>query len=364
MSGNFTQRGEIAVTDKLTRAKCACESGINLVLELPFPFSMSSADYFARAAVSIFNKLGFIDYLSFGSESGSIKELESVALAMLSPEFDAEFKKIDNSSTGYAKKCEIALSRLNISSEFQLSPNNILAIEYIKALISSSSKIIPHTLKREGSSYDSKEVDLSKLPSAMAIRAFLEKNCDSALISSLIPQETLGIVSKAILDGDMPTNQERLSPAIISHFRMNKEIKADILECENGLYNRIYNASVKADSISSLLSLSQTKKYTNAKIRRAMWYAFFGVTSSDMNAMPSYTQLLALDKIGMSLLHSGAKSSKIPILTKPSAKDGLSDTALYFKEMSDKADSVFELAKPKPKHGNSAIILTPYVNNR
>ena len=95
-----------------------------------------------------------------------------------------------------------------------------------------------------------------------------------------------------------------------------------------------------------------------------MWYAFFGVTSSDMNAMPSYTQLLALDKIGMSLLHSGRKASLIPILTKPSATDTLSESALYAKELSDKADSVYELSKPKPKHGNSAIILSPYVNKR
>jgi len=364
MSGNFTQRGEVAVTDKLTRAKCACECGINLVLELPFPFSMSSADFFARSAVSIFNRLGFIDYLSFGSESGSIKSLTATANAMLSAEFKEEFQKIRDASIGYAKKCEMALVNLGIPDKIDFTPNNILGIEYIKALTVSSSKIIPHTIKRLGASYDSNEMEADELPSAMAIRRLLEENQCMDKLSAFIPNETLDIVSKAIMQGDMPTNQEKLSTAIISHFRMNPKMSTEILECDSGLYNRLFDASLKASSVSALLSLSQTKIYTNAKIRRAMWYAFFGVTSSDMNAMPSYTQLLALDKIGMSLLHSGAASSLIPILTKPSAKEGLPDKALYFKELSDKADSIYELSKPTPKHGNSAIILTPYVNNR
>ena len=363
MSGNFTQRGEVAITDKLTRAKCACDSGANLVLELPFPFSMSSADYFARSAVSIFNRLGFVDYLSFGSESGRIEELDAIARAMLSEDFDEEFKKINDASIGYAKKCEMALSALGLTQNIDFSPNNILAIEYIKALISSSSSIIPHTIKRNGADYNSCEIEATVLPSAMAIRGALGKAGTVNDIGNLIPKQTVSTIKKAILDGNMPTDPERLSSAVISHFRMNPKLGVDILECDGGLYSRLYNAAIGANSIESLLSLSQTKIYTNAKIRRAMWYAFFGVTSSDMNAMPSYTQLLALDKIGMSLLHSGAKDSGIPILTKPSSTGGLSAQALHLKELSDKADSVFELTKPIPKKGNSSLTLTPYVNN-
>ena len=140
MSGNFTQRGELAIADKTVRAKAAVECGVNLVLELPFPFSMSSAEFFARSGVRIANKLGVVDYLIFGSELGYTEELTRVAENMLTAEFsnkaDELIKSSENKSSGHPKLLEEAYNSLypdKLNSDF-FTANNILALEY-KALM-------------------------------------------------------------------------------------------------------------------------------------------------------------------------------------------------------------------------------------
>ena len=154
MSGNYVQRGEGAIIEKWDRAKLAVDSGINLVLELPFPYSMSSAEYFAKAGVSIANSLGIIDILSFGSENSSIDDLSVVAENIISPEFEQEIKRLSNTeeltSFGFAKIRELAYGNLFEKNVDISSPNNILAIEYIKALKHLNINIKLHTIKREG----------------------------------------------------------------------------------------------------------------------------------------------------------------------------------------------------------------------
>ena len=148
MSGNFTQRGEIAFMPKGERAKCAVLGGANLVLELPFPFCSSSAEYFAKSGVKIADSLGCVDYLSFGSESGDIDALCNAAKIYLSDEFKEAFAALPDKALGYPVKCELAYRQIASDSELEFTSNNILAIEYIKALIESGSKIKPHTVLR------------------------------------------------------------------------------------------------------------------------------------------------------------------------------------------------------------------------
>jgi hypothetical protein len=132
----------------------------------------------------------------------------------------------------------------------------------------------------------------------------------------------------------------------------------------DGLYNRLYNASFKANDVSSLLAFTETKKFTKARIRRAVLNSFFGVTSSDLKVLPLYTQVLAMDSIGMMLLKNAKKSSDFTLLTKPSDFSHFEGQKLKQKELADKADSIFELSKPTPKFGNSALTFTPYIEKK
>ena len=132
-------------------------------------------------------------------------------------------------------------------------------------------------------------------------------------------------------------------------------------DANDGLYNRLYNASFEANNISELLMLSETKNYTRARIKRALINIFFGVTSSDCKILPAFTQVLGMNGIGMHLLKNAVIADGFKILTKPSNLRGLSDVAMRQKRLSDMADSVFELTKPEPKSGNSALKFTPYI---
>lgn len=361
MSGNFTQRGEVAFAPKDVRARCAIEGGANLVLELPFPFSSSSAEFFATAGVKIADSLGIVDYLSFGSESGDIDELSEMAKISLSDEYKNAFKKLgETKGLGYPERCELAFRSLTGAPSVSFSPNNILAVEYIKAIMNLDSKIKPHTVKRMGASYTSESIESSAHQSAMAIRHGI-MNSDVSYFEYL-PEECRQILNDARESGDLPCDCERISSAIITKLRLNPSVDAyGYHDANDGLYNRLKSASFEANDISSLLELSETKNYTRARIRRAMWSIFFGVTSSDVKTLPAYTQILAMDKTGMLLLKNARKCDEFRILTKPSSFDDFTDLQKKQKQISDLSDSVFELTKPQPKSGRSALKFTPYI---
>lgn len=364
MSGNFTQRGEFALADKTVRSECAVRCGVNLVLELPFPFSMSSAEFFARSGVRIAEAIGAVDVLSFGSEFGDIDALMQIAVNMDNEEYVSRVNSAlsSPSALGYPQICEAVYKELfgtDISSDI-FSPNNILAIEYIKAIKREGSRIIPHTVKRSGAGYNDAEISDSEHQSANAIRAEIFKNNISAL--HYIPKNAKQALMTAIENGQAPCDADRLSAAVISNLRLNPDMACgEIHDAMGGLYNRLQSASRKAGTVSSLIALADTKKYTTARIRRALWNSFFGVTSSKVKELPLYTQALAMDGIGKSILKEIKKKSQIPIVTKPSAYGSLSDAAKRQKEFSDAADSVFQLSKPVAQHAGFDLMATPFI---
>lgn len=366
MSGNFVQRGGVAIADKGVRAICAELSGVNLVLELPFPFSMSSAEFFARSAVHILDSLGCVDYISFGSESGSIEALEDIANAMLSNSFIEEMNLLSRDENekkrGYAALCESALRKvLNADVlDVTLTPNNILAIEYIKALKELKSNIKPHTIKRVGNAFSDETFSTGDIQSATSIRHSIESKDISAL--EYTPNITKEILLKEVKNGDFPCDSEKLSTAIITSLRLNSSaFSNDIHDTAGGLYNRLRELSFEANTLDGLIRSAETKKFTRARIRRALFYTLLGVTSSHVKALPAYTQLLATDLQGRTMLKTIRKHSSFPILTKPSDTKKLSEEALMQKKMADSADSVFQLTKPIPKDGNLALRFTPFV---
>ena len=363
MSGNFTQRGEIAFLDKSARAKMAVLCGVNLVLELPFPYSMASAEIFASAGVSIADALGCLDVLSFGSEIGELSLLSEAARITASDEFAAMLKMTEEKhpSLGHAALTERVLSAYigKASAKRLLSPNNILAIEYIKALMRIGSKIEPHTVLREGSAYGDEALSCTSHSSASAIRAAIR---DGRLTDAAahIPAPCRDAFIEEIECGSAPTDEGRLDSAILSYFRLNKPTAScHIQDAEGGLYNRLITKSYEATDIFGLTALTETKKFTKARIRRAILYSFFGVTSSDARSTPGFTRVLALDKQGQAILREAKASCKLPIVTKPS-ESLLNEEAERQKSLADRADAVFQLTKPKGTDGSFAMRTSPF----
>ena len=298
MSSNFTQRGEIAIMDKWARAESAIRCGVNLVLELPFPYSMSSAEFFAKAGVHIAEKTGVVDILAFGSESGDISVLNDTAEKLLSPILNEEISRLSADKSmnnlGYAEIRDIAFKNI-FGYEAPLdSANNILAVEYIKALRTENSSIIPFTIKRTGAAYNDRELSYGSIQSATAIRGLMSQEDASAL--EFIPKGTAECIFREQASEAFPLNQEALFPAIVTSFTLNFTNDADKLhDIAGGLYNRLKNKSIEATSIQSLVELATTKKYTTARIKRGIWYSLLGVTSSDVKTLPEYTQVLGMD---------------------------------------------------------------------
>ena len=364
MSGNFTQRGELAIADKTVRARAAVEAGVDLVLEIPFPFSMTSAEFYAKSGVHIADSIGVVDYLFFGSECGDTEKLKRVAENTLSDSFTKRVSdELKNSSTneGYPALLErVYREQFGEAEHIFSSPNDTLAIEYIKAILRKGSKITPLSTKRIGAGYN-EDVNLQKEhQSASAIRKLLEANDASAL--NYIPEMSIPVFEEAYKSGLMPSCQEKMDVAVISSFRLNSpKEKCDIHDAEGGLYNRLIDASRKANGIKALKELASTKKYTSARVMRAIWYSYFGVTSSEVSALPAYTQVLAMNSVGRKVLRSIAKISKFPVITKPSSFYDYSDKVICQKERANTADSVYYLTLNGSIKGTFALTFTPFV---
>ena len=176
------------------------------------------------------------------------------------------------------------------------------------------------------------------------------------------PNITKNIILNAISSGDFPCDNERVSPAIISSLRLNLPANFEsIHDTSGGLYNRLRELSFKTNTINNLICAAESKNFTKARIRRALFYSLLGVTSSQFKDLPAYTQLLAMDSNGRAILKGIGKHSCFPVLTKPSDLDKLPENALPQKRLSDMADSIFQMTKPIPKDGNAALRFTPYV---
>lgn len=365
MSGNYTQRGDIAVADKYTRAAAAAESGVNLVLELPFPFSGESAPVFATAGVHILGALGVVDVLSFGSESGDIELCLRAARATADPALhrivrETEKHEKDGFPAVYARTVS-ALYGEEIAA-FLLSPNNLLGAEYIRAASKAGLPFDFHTVRRVGSPHDA-EADVtnaSDILSAAALRKIIHENgCESVL--PYLPQSTHSIFRKAIAAGIFPMNAEALSPAVLSYFAINTpDPDADFADAGGGLYNRLFSQAEKATDIHSFLRSAATKKYTAARIRRALRNILLGVTSSELKTLPRYTTVLAADPIGRTLLRDIQKRQAFPLLTKPADYRQLPEEAARQAAKAMRADSLCTLCFPQIRSRDYFFHCAPY----
>jgi len=302
MSGSFVQRGGVAIYDKWTRARSALENGADLVLELPVKYALSSAEGFAEGGIRILDSTGVIDALCFGSESGDIQELTSCAKALLSesPEISQKIKTFMNEGLPYAKARAMAYDGI-LDTNLLSQPNNILAIEYIKAILKSGSRLKPITLKRKGAGYHDEEA-IDGFASATLLREKIRGGED---VSTFTPYDLLASVTYDV---------NRLTNVFKYKLRTQGEYAfSGIADMEPGLANRFLN-ELDRDSIADIVDAVKTKRYALTRLRRIVARVLLGLTE-DTKA-PDYIRVLGMTSKGKELLSQMREKSSFPIVNK------------------------------------------------
>ncbi len=321
MSGNFTQRGDTSLTDKWAKTEMALKQGIDLIIELPTLYAISSAENFADGAIKILNSLGIIDYLSFGSEIGEIKPLNDVAnvLAKEPKDFSEILKRQLRSGLSYPKAREIAIQMYfgtsPIYTEALQNPNNILGIEYLKALKRSKSNITPITIKRNYNDYNSNDIK-NGVASATAIRTMIMQNKN---IHAVVPYETYDVIERLTEEGKIVPSLKVFEKEIIYNLRkMTITEIANLPDVTEGLENKIKQASNMTNNLEDLIQKIKSKRYTETRIRRILLYSLLNITKKDMamsKKVTPYIRVLGFNKHGKRIISAIAENNpKIKIV--------------------------------------------------
>ncbi|MCX7714268.1 MAG: nucleotidyltransferase [Clostridia bacterium] len=355
MSGSFVQRGDIAIVDKWTRAKMALSGGADLVLELPVCYSLNTAEHFSYGAVYILNSLGIVNTLCFGSESGDIDSLTHAAetLDNETPEISLKIKRYLDEGLCYPSARERAFSSF-IPMEILSMPNNILGVEYIRALRALKSSIVPKTIKRYKTNHDENST-CGNFASASAIRDKIKQNED---FQSFMPKPAYEIIK----DEAVPYDITRLDAAVSVLLRtINPNILKNINDVSEGLENRLIKAARQFDSFYAIAKGAKTKRYTLARIRRVILSALLGLTSNMGKFPPQYVKVLGMSQNGQKILSAAKKHCPIPIITKNADFD--KNNFMFKKDVL--ATDIFALCCPdeKKRFAGQDFITSPIIWN-
>lgn len=337
LSGNFLQRGQAACLDKFTRAKCALLAGADLILELSVPFATSTAPVFAKNGVCLLSKTGIVDYLSFGCECDNLNELQFLAsFFQKEPEGYKQLLK-ENLKEGRAypvarKSAFLSFCRkfpdcipdsVNLSasalSDLLDTPNNILAISYLRAIQSLAPEIIPLPVKREGAGYHETELT-EQFSSAQAIRNTLfTKGLTKELLSAL-PEESLPVLmqaweNKAFVSTDMFSSQLYYKLLSLSGNSLSHNSYGNYAEVTGAIANRIEKYLPQFTTFSDFSRLLMRKNETYSTISRCLVHILLDIEKNQFHA-PQYFRVLGLKKEASPLLREIKEKGSLPIITK------------------------------------------------
>lgn len=313
MSGNFIQRGEPALLDKFTRADIAVKNGIDLVIELPLYYSVATAEKFAEGAVKLLNECG-ANYISFGAECSDLDRLKMIAdiLKTESEEYKSELKKQLVLGISYPEARSNAISRVTkLSNNILNKSNNILAVEYLKALYSINSVIEPILVERIDSGYN----DINSNTNILSATGIREKLKNKENIDAYIPDETRKNLTTS------PIFLENFEKNIMYALRkMELEDIKDLPDVTEGLENRIFYALSSSSTIQELLNNIKTKRYPLTKIKRILLSALLGMSKTNFNTFnslggPQYIRILSFNETGRNLLKYITNVSTLPVIT-------------------------------------------------
>lgn len=351
MSGNFSQRGEPTIFDKYLRTKMALLNGADIVLELPVTFATSSAELFALGAVDILDKTGVVTDICFGSEEGTLNSFLEVA-NILSNETDIFKNHLNhflNKGLCFPKARFKALqSTLNNPLDFLNQPNNILSIEYLKAINTLNSNIKPNTIRREKADFHSQNIN-GNIASATAIRqAFSNNNFDE--LKNVMPTNCFDLI-KNILPYNMPKIDDYTPVLKYILKTSNIEDLKKISDITEGLENKIIE-NIDSSSITQLINNIKSKRYTYTKLQRAILHIILNITKEEQNYLKQnlnpYIRVLGFKKSSSHILKSLTDNAKVPVVTNlKNAKNNLDDKGLYYLNKEIKSTDIYYLSANK-----------------
>lgn len=360
MSGNFVQRGIPAIVDKWSRTKMALLGGVDLVLELPTIYSVSSAEYFAFGAISTLNSLNIVDNICFGSECGDVTTLKKIAEILVNEpiEFKKDLKEQLNLGLSFPKARSIAIEKYiknsNIDNIEHIlnSPNNILAIEYCKSLFKLKSNINPITITRQGSGYNDDNLNQDNFSSASSIRkAITEKSLESCI--NVLPK-----YAYEILENSKISDVDRMFFYVKYKLLSNPQFLSNIPDANEGLGNKILNNISNFNNFDEFIMSCKSKRYSYTRISRVLCQCFLSLSKEDIllsKSKPQYIRVLGLNKNGAKILKEIKKNSKIKIVNKISSKN--TDPML---SIDIKATNLFSLLNNNIMH-NADFKISPII---
>lgn len=310
MSGNFTQRGNTSLIDKWTKAQMALENGVDIVLELPTIYSVSSAENFAEGAIKILDSLKIVDTLCFGTETADFAALNNIANVLYSE--PKEYIAILNHELGkgisYPKARENALmmylNDIKRYANILSGSNNILAIEYLKALRRLKSDMTPFSIQRKKVYYNDERI-IDEFASSTAIRKLIATE-QYAEVRKVVPMSSYMLLKEKIEKGNFVIDIIKFEKEILYNLRkMTVKQIAELPDVTEGLEYAIKNAANSCNSLLELVNIIKSKRYTQTRIQRILVYALLGITKKDMSnarKVTPYARVLGFNKNGREML--------------------------------------------------------------
>ncbi len=326
MSGSFTQRGGAAIADKWTRAAWAVRGGADLVLELPYAFACRSAEHFASGGVQCLAGLGCIDALAFGAEAEHIEPLEKASACMDDDTLQAAVhERIQNGASYAVAMSGEVTKRTGVAPEVLRAPNNILGMEYLRAMRKFAPEMKAVLVQRVGADYHDTDIHGS-FASASAIRAALESPAPSQrepeiALQHVMPEDCFATLMAALPDR-LPSQDLLLRPLLSRLLLLDAASISSICGMGEGLEHRLLSMAQEARSWEGLIGAMATRRYPRSRIARLLVHVLKGFTAEAAAAFdatgPRYLRVLAMNARGAKLLHQAKKAARLPIITKTS----------------------------------------------
>ncbi len=337
MSGNFVQRGEPAIFPKHIRTLTALKNGVDLVIELHLPFAVSNAQQFAENGTSVADAMNCVDCIAFGSECGDISSLNELS-SLISENFQKKLKKQISTGISYPSALTNTMKIINPSLVPLMSePNNILGIEYIKAVYKLGSPIKPVTFKRIGDSYNDTSAS-SEFASAASIRRLIYENKS---FKKYVPENSVDILLSEIEKGNIASLSENERGFILKLRQMSTNDIAAIADVNEGLENRIKTAVMNSTSLEKIIERTKSKRYTYARIRRILLACLLNIKKSYLTEKAPYIRVLGFNSRGAEILSCVKQKSVVPLITKIRKAESLSPAEKAFLALEINAGDIY-----------------------
>ena len=349
MSGHWVQRGECALADKWLRAALALDRGADLVVELPTPWAMASAESFARGAVSLLAATGVVDVLSFGSETGELAPLEEAAAALDAPDYPERLRAALGRGLSFPAARQEAAGAACLSA-----PNNNLGVEYLRSLRALGSTIRPLTVPRQGAGHDGPAA--GGYASASELRRLLRAGRGEEAAPYLT----------APWSGEL-ADMQHIERAVLSRLRTMDEGDWAALPDgggAEGLPSRLAKAAREAVSLEDFYTRAKTRRYPHARLRRLALAAFLGLRAAERPAAPPYVRVLGLGGRGRALLRRMKDTCPLPVIVKPAQARELDGPARMLFESEARYTDLYGLCFPAPRPCGAEWIHSPVVGER